>query len=155
VPPPEVHYRRLRAVFACYGNMRDSNGEPLFNACAWNKAKGVLHEVQLGLAADSPYRTYYSVALDNVGRPKRDVDGIELMICHRGTNHTECAHKQIVTTFGTWQAGIQASDCLLAEWQHRGAPPRHNQVVSERRRIGYPRIGHYDTHLIDSCRPSS
>lgn len=127
--------------------MLDSRGVPLFNANAWNKAKGVLREVQLGLAADSPDRVYYSVALDNLGRPKRDVDGLELMICHRGTNHTECAHKQIVTTFGTWQAGIQASDALLAEWRHR-----HNQGVSERRRIGYPPIGHYDTHLIDSLQ---
>jgi len=32
----------------------------------------------------------------------------------------------------------------MAEWRHR-----YNQHVSERRRLGFPRIGHYDTWLID------
>jgi hypothetical protein len=36
------------------------------------------------------------------------------------------------------------SDVLMAEWRHR-----YNQHVSERRRLGFPRIGHYDTWLID------
>jgi hypothetical protein len=35
------------------------------------------------------------------------------------------------------------SDCLLREKRHR-----HNQNVSENRRSGFPRIGHYDTWLI-------
>ena len=36
------------------------------------------------------------------------------------------------------------SDVLMAEWRHR-----YNQHVSERRRLGFPRIGHSDTWLID------
>jgi hypothetical protein len=36
------------------------------------------------------------------------------------------------------------SDVLMAEWRHR-----YNAHVSERRRLGFPVIGHYDTWLID------
>ncbi len=36
------------------------------------------------------------------------------------------------------------SDFLMAEWRHR-----YNQHVSERWRLGFPRIGHYDTWMID------
>ena len=36
------------------------------------------------------------------------------------------------------------SDVLMAEWHHRC-----NQHVLEQQRLGFPRIGHYDTRLID------
>jgi hypothetical protein len=36
------------------------------------------------------------------------------------------------------------SDVLMAEWRHR-----YNQHVSEQWRLGFPRIGHFDTWLID------
>ena len=39
------------------------------------------------------------------------------------------------------------SDKLMAEWRHR-----YNQRVSERRRVGFPRLGHSDTWLIDSLQ---
>jgi hypothetical protein len=67
-----------------------------------------------------------------------------ILDCSRGSNDTECAHKQFITTFGTWNTGVEMSDVLMAEWRHR-----YNQHVSERRRLGFPRIGHYDTWLID------
>jgi hypothetical protein len=60
------------------------------------------------------------------------------------SNDTECAHKQFMTTFGTWNTGVEMPDVLMAEWHHR-----YNQHVSEQRRLGFPRIGHYDTWLID------
>ena len=45
----------------------------------------------------------------------------------------------------TWSAG--ETDCLLREWRHR-----YNQGVSERRRLGFPKLGFYDTWLIDSLQ---
>lgn len=39
------------------------------------------------------------------------------------------------------------SDFLLAERRQR-----HNHRASERRRIGFPKIGHYDTWLIDQLQ---
>jgi len=87
---------------------------------------------------------FYHQKLDNAGEPMLDQYGIAMVDCSRGTNDTECVHKQIITTFGTWCAGIEMSNCLILEFRHR-----YNQRASERRRAGYPKLGHYDTWLID------
>lgn len=50
-------------------------------------------------------------------------------------------------TFGSWNTGVEMSDCLLAERRHR-----HNQGCAERRRFGFPTIGHFDTWLIDQLQ---
>ena len=55
--------------------------------------------------------------------------------------------QEIVTTFGTWCTGVEMPDVLLAEFRHR-----YNHRVSERRRTGFPKLGHYDTWLIDSLQ---
>ena len=39
------------------------------------------------------------------------------------------------------------SDALLAQFRHR-----YNQRCSERRRAGFPKVGHYDTWLIDKLQ---
>jgi hypothetical protein len=39
------------------------------------------------------------------------------------------------------------TDSLLREWRHR-----YNQGVSERRRLGFPKLGHYDSWNIDSLQ---
>jgi hypothetical protein len=59
----------------------------------------------------------------------------------------ECVHKQITSTFGEWCTGVEMADMLRSEFQHR-----YNQRVSERRRLGFPRLGHYDTWLVDSVQ---
>ena len=73
--------------------------------------------------------------------------GFELLYSSRGTCDVELFHKIVVTTFGTWHCGIEMSDCLLRERRHR-----HNHRCSENRRLGFPRIGHYDTWLIDKLQ---
>ena len=73
--------------------------------------------------------------------------GAPLPVCSRGTSDTECAHKQIVTAFGSWIAGVELSDQLLREWRHR-----YNHRIAERRRLGFPRFGHVDTWLIDELQ---
>ena len=138
----------MRAVFEKMGNMTDSStGKPLFNATAWKKANNVLKEILEGNAADLPGVEYYTQRLDSKGQPKVDRHGRALLDCERGTNRTEAAHKQIVTTFGTWSAGVHMSDCLMREWRHR-----FNQHVSERRRLGFPKLGFVDTWMIDSLQ---
>ena len=127
-------YLRVRAVFEKMGNMTDSStGKPLFNTTARKKANNVLKEILEGNAANLPGVEYYTQRLDSKGQPKVDRHGRALLDCERGTNRTEAAHKQIVTTFGTWSAGVHMSDCLMREWRHR-----FNQHVSERRRLGFP-----------------
>ena len=98
-------------------------------------------------ASDPPGFSFYTQRLDAKGDALVDAHGIPLIDCNRGTNDVECIHKQIVTTFGTWCTGVEMSDALMAERRHR-----YNHNVSARRRLGFPKIGHYDTWLIDSLQ---
>ena len=145
VLPPSKLYWRVRAVYEMYGPMTDAKTKaPLFNKAAWKKANNVLKEIIAGNASDPCGMVFYSQQLNAKGEPAFDYHDHAMLDCSRGSNDTECAHKQFITTFGTWNTGVQMSDVLMAEWRHR-----YNQHVSERRRLGFPRIGHYDTWLID------
>ena len=145
VLPPSKLYWRVRAVYELYGPMLDAKTKaPLFNKAAWKKANNVLKEILAGNASDPCGIGFYSQQLTAGGEPVYDNHEHALLDCSRGSNDTECAHKQFITTFGTWNTGVEMSDILMAEWRHR-----YNAHVSERRRLGFPVIGHYDTWLID------
>ena len=145
VLPPSKLYWRVCAVYEMYGPMTDAKTKaPLFNKVAWKKANNGLKEILAGNASDPHHMVFYSQQLTAKGEPAYDSHDHALLDCSRGSNDTECAHKQFITTFGTWNTGVKMSDFLMAEWRHR-----YNQHVSERRRLGFPRIGHYDTWLID------
>lgn len=45
--------------------------------------------------------------------------GMDMIECMRGTNRTEAVHKGLVSTFGTWNMGVEMSSCVLAERRHR------------------------------------
>ena len=81
---------------------------------AWQKANNVLSEILAGYAADPPGVDFYSYHLDAKGEPQLDEHANPILDCSRGTNDTECAHKQIVTTFGTWCAGVRVTDPYCA-----------------------------------------
>ena len=147
-PPPSTLYWRVRAVFETYGDIivqpKAGCKQPFFNAAAWRKANGVLQEILAGHGSDAPGYVPYHHKLDKDGNPKSDEDGCLLLDCNRGTSDTECVHKQLVNTFGSWVAGVKMSAQLLRETRHR-----FNHRVAERRRLGFPKVGHYDTWLID------
>ena len=146
VPQASVHYRRVRAVFALFGPMRDATtNRPLFNKAAWAKAKNVLDEILAGHCADPPDFPMYMLRVDDDGNPVKDCRGLRLYDSMRGTSLTECAHKQMLAAIGAWHCGVETGDCLLSEWRHR-----HNHRVAERRRPNFPRIGHVDTWLVDT-----
>lgn len=148
VPPPSVHYHLVRAVYEVFGDKKDAKtGVPLFGPSSWKKANGVLKDILAGFAADPPGVIFYHQKLNDAGEPMFDQYGIALVDCSRGTNDTECVHKQIITTFGTWCAGIEMSNCLILEFRHR-----YNHRASERRRAGFPKLGHFDTWLIDKLQ---
>ena len=148
VPPPSILYWRVRAVFALYGNIVDSKtNKPLFNAAAWAKANNILTEIRLGYYSDPPGISMYTKKLKPNGSVKKNKYGMEMIECICGTNRTEAYHKNLAVTFGSWHTGVEMSDCLLSERRHR-----HNHRASERRRSGFPKIGHYDTWLIDQLQ---
>jgi hypothetical protein len=148
VLPPSKLYWRLRIVFALYGNkVNPKDGKPLFNDAAWKKANNVLQEVLAGHCSDPPGFDFYHQKLDAHGAPATNSLGLALLECWRGTSLTECAHKQIEHTFGSWHTGVEMSDALLAWWRHC-----YIQHISERRRLGFPKIGHSHTWLIDKVQ---
>ena len=149
VPPPSILYWRVRAVFALYGPMKDSKtNKPLFNDEAWKKANGVLKEILLGYYSDPPGMAMYTKKLNKKnGSVMKNKYGMDLIECMRGTNRTEAYHKNLAVTFYAWHTGIKMSDCLLAENRHR-----YNHLISERRRLGFPILGHFDTWLVDQLQ---
>jgi hypothetical protein len=148
VPPPSILYWRVRAVFALYGSMIDGKtNKPLFTAKAWAKAKGILTEILLGYYSDPPGMCMYTKRMRRNGTVHKNKYGIEMIECIRGTNRTEAYHKNLIVTFRHWHTGIEMSDCLLSERRHR-----HNHRCSERRRFGFPTLGHFDTWLVDQLQ---
>jgi hypothetical protein len=148
VLPPRLLYWRIRSVFAVWGTKVDGvTGKPLFNKRAWKKANNLLKEILKGCYSDPPGISFYIQKLDKNGEPRTNRYGLPLYWCLRGTNLTEVVHKQMLMGIGTWATGIEMSDCLRAEHRHR-----YNHHMSERRRDGFPRIGHVDTWLVDAIQ---
>jgi hypothetical protein len=79
------------------------------------------------------------------GDIKRDHLGIALLECDRATSGAENDHKQIASTHGKWPMGFAMGDCVLAEHRHR-----KNHKASQKRRPGFPVLGHFDTWLTDA-----
>ena len=57
---------------------------------------------------------------------------------------TELYHKNLVSNHGEWKIGVEFSDCMLIERNHR-----HNYIIYTKKRTNFPRIGHYDTWLVE------
>ena len=148
IPPPSLLYFRVRAVFVLFGKLVDSKTKkPLFNAKAWRCANNLLDEILLGYYSDPPDVQWYTKRLKKNGTVATNRFGMELYDCSRGTNRVESFHKDLVTTWGSWPLGLEMSTKVLAEKRHR-----HNHRVSEKRRDGFPKIGHYDTWEIDELQ---
>ena len=147
VPGPRQLYIRVRAVYCAFGEKIDSKtNRPLFNKEAWTKARQVLREIIAGYYSDPPGIQFYSYEINDDGSVRRDKWGIELLHCSRGTNLVENIHRSYNRTF-RYKCGFELGDCLLAERRHR-----HNINIARRRRDGYPKVGHYDTWLIDRLK---
>jgi hypothetical protein len=142
---PSRLYWQIRGVFVIYGPVIDPElKRPLFNKKAWVRANYLLKEVILGVYSDPPGMQLYHPKLTSKGEPKKDRLGLDLLECDRGTGNVENSHRINRDTFGTRQTGIESSDALSAERRHR-----HNHRASEIHRQGFPKVGHYDTWLVD------
>jgi hypothetical protein len=117
VLPPSKLYWRVRAVYEImYGPMTDAKTKaPLFNKAAWKNANNVLKEILSGNASDPCGMVFYLEQLTAKGEPTYDSHDHTIFDCSRGSNDTECTHKQFIPTFGTWVTGVERSDVLMAE----------------------------------------
>ena len=108
------------------------------------KAKNILKETLMGNCSDPPNTPMFMHQLNKHGEPKKDSMG--LFLCHsiRRTNLTKLRHKTLASICGTWKMGIEFSDCILTERNHR-----YNQRMSESKRDNYPKFGHYDSWMVD------
>ncbi len=106
-----------------------------------------MRDVLNGLYSDPPGLEFYTKRLGRNGQVMKNKYGLDLIECLRGTNRTEAYHKNLAVTFGSWHVGVEMSDCLLAERRHR-----HNHKCSERRRFGFPVLGHYNTWVVDQLQ---
>jgi hypothetical protein len=120
VLPPSKLYPRVRAVFEFYGPQIDSKSkQPLFSKEKWTKANNVLSDILSGYASDPPMVSFYNVQVNRRGEQVVDELGLPLIHCSRGTNATECVHKQLVSLFGTWHTGVKMADCVMSEFRKR------------------------------------
>ena len=86
VPPPSVHYWRVRRIYEIFGPLIDSKTKaPLLNDAAWKKANNVLQEILDGNAADAPGYVPYHQRLTTDGQPKVDEDGLALLDCRQAS----------------------------------------------------------------------
>jgi len=83
---------------------------------AAKKVNNVLKEILAGNASDPCGMVFYSQQLTAKGEPAYDSHDHAILDCSHGSNDTECAHKQFITTFGTWNTGVEMSDVLI--WQN-------------------------------------
>jgi hypothetical protein len=107
----------------------------------------VLSEILLGLYSDPPGELFYTIHLRGNRTEMTNKYDMVMYDCLRGTNRVESVHKDLIAIIRGWNTGVEMSVALLGERRHR-----HNQRVAETRRLGYPRIGHYDIWLIEELQ---
>ncbi len=85
IPPPDILYPLIEAVFWTYGPLKDSKtGLPLFNSAAWAVAKNILELVRKGYLSDPP-----GVPLYVIHQFDKKHRNLPIYQCHHGTNWTE------------------------------------------------------------------
>jgi hypothetical protein len=102
-----------------------------------------LEEVKRGFYSDPPGFNFYTYEMDDSGNIKKDIYGIPLIRCCRGTNMVEAIHRLYNDLF-KHRSGIEMGDAKLAESWHR-----HNWDRAQKIYRDFPRVGHYDVWKID------
>ncbi|KAJ7769226.1 hypothetical protein DFH07DRAFT_769122 [Mycena maculata] len=133
IPPPEVLYPLVEAVFQTYGPLKDlKNGAPLFNLAAWKTAKNVLELIRNGFVSDPP-----GIPLYRPLGPDAKAGGLQIYGCDRGTNRTENIHTHLLSRLPKSGSGIRhllacIQDFILC----------HNFLVGAYNSTGVPYRGH-------------
>jgi hypothetical protein len=111
IPPPEILLPRVKLVFQTYGPLCDAvTHQPLFNDVSWEKARCILENIRLGYYSDPPGVALYTAQ-------GKDMDGLTLYKCLRGTNHVEGGvHQNIAKRFGSYNASPRFAVNLLRDY---------------------------------------
>lgn len=145
IPPPEMLYHRLKAVFDFFKDKRDSEtNDPLFNTRNQNKFLNMLEIVRKGYASDPTHMSMYVPKTNAYGQNMKDRDGLQLYRSIRGTSNLESLHQYLTTSFDHTTAGPWYSDMVLAIVRHH-----YNWRMSRKNRPGFPPLSHYNGLLID------
>lgn len=145
VPPADVLYNRLLAVYNFFKDKKDTEtGDVLFNTRARKRFELMLELVKKGYASDPPGLELYVPKTDKYGRVMVDRDGLQLYRSLRGTSNLESLHQYLTTSFGHTMSGPWYSDSLLTVLRHF-----FNWRMSRKNRPNFPNINHYDGLLLD------
>lgn len=150
VPPPQVLYNRLKAVFDFFKDKVDSKKNTiLFNKRNRERFESMLELVKKGYATDPTNLGMYVPKTDNYGRQMVDEDGLVLYRSLRGTSNLESLHQYLTTSFGHTIAGPYYCDSLLTVLRHM-----YNWRMSKKNRPGFPNLMHYNGLMIDQINRS-
>ncbi|KAI3649998.1 hypothetical protein MP228_005630 [Amoeboaphelidium protococcarum] len=141
IPSPVELRKRLEALIAeyqkdCYCD--PSDGARLLDQDCLDAFKKLLVHIDKGCLSDPVgIGLYYETGQDS--------KGLTTYRCIRGTSDLEGGiHQKLVRKFKTWNAGPAFADAALSVIRHR-----FNVRASERNRLGFPKLGHYDHFLMD------
>lgn len=139
VPAPEILAPRLDDLLQRYSHevYTDQRHGPLINDGCKKAFLDLKKHVENWCLSDPPGVQLYV-------RKHKDLNGLDLYRCLRGTNTVELWHQFLEMRFASWNAGIEfawAALMILVD--------RRNKRASERNRESFPKLGHYEHQLID------
>ena len=97
----------------------------------------------LGYYTGPPDENFYTICLRGNGTEMTNTYGMLVYDSSRGTNQVETVHKGPIAIGRGWNTGVNMQIALLGKRRHC-----HNQRVAKMRRLGYPKLSHYDIWLI-------
>ena len=135
---PTVLASQLKDLFDEFGGKLDhTTRKPLFDHKAWAKAKAIIEDARLGFLSDPPDVQLYVLE-------GRDINGLPLYRCMRGTNLTESIHQKLVDLFSGTNCGPEITAARLLEFCYRYNVRQASRVFSD-----FKDLGHYDLYLLD------
>jgi hypothetical protein len=111
IPRPDILHQRVFEVFQTFGPMKDAiTSQPLFLSTTYAQAELMLESISLGHYSDPP-------GIDLYMERGKDVDGLPLYRCLRGTNSIEGGiHQNIAKRFGSYNASPRFAVNLLRDY---------------------------------------